>query len=76
MNFTAKITQKIRERYWMHELRTIFLNGLYDRKGDGFKTDNTHINVASNFSFLSRKLSCANCVKNQKGFPRHYNNSF
>ena len=59
MDFAAKSLQKARETYWMHELRTIFPYGLNDR-GDEFKTDNKHINVAAKFSSLSRKYRCAN----------------
>ena len=36
---------------------------------DEYKTDNTHINVASKFSSLLRKYSLANRGKNHKGAP-------
>ena len=70
MDFAAKLLQKARETYWMHELRTIFPYGVNDRIGDEFKTDNRRINVAAKFSSLPRKYSRANHGKNHKGVPR------
>ena len=69
MDFAAKQIPKARERYWMHELRNIFLQGRNERKGDEFETDNTHNTVASKFSYLSRKHSRANRGKNHKDLP-------
>ena len=53
----------------MHELRTIFPNGLNDRIGHEFKTDNKHSNVAAKFSSLLKKYSRANRGKSRKGVP-------
>ena len=46
----------------MYELRIIFRYHLNEKIGDEFKTDNKHINVAVEFSSLSRKDSCAHRV--------------
>ena len=67
MYFAAKRILKVRKTYWMHELRTIFQHGLNDRKGDGFKTDNKHINVGAKSSSLPKRHSRANRGKNHKG---------
>ena len=75
MDFAAKLLQKTRETYWMHELRTIFPYGVNDRIGDEFKTDNRRINVAAKFSSLPRKYSRANRGKNHKGVPVFYHNN-
>ena len=70
MDSAAKPLRKVRETYWMHELRTISPYGLNDRIGDEFNNDNKHINVAAKSSSLPRKCSCANRGKNHKGVPR------
>ena len=44
-----------RKRYWMHGLRTFFINGLNNSIWDEFKSDNVHINVGSKYSSLPRK---------------------
>ena len=67
LDFEADPLRKTRETYWMHELRTIFPYGRHDRIGDVFETDNKHINVAANFSYLPRKYSRTNRGKSHKG---------
>ena len=69
MDFAAKQIPKDRERYCMHGLRNIFLQGRNDRIGDEFETDDTHNTVASKFSYLPRKHSRANRGKNHKDLP-------
>ena len=54
----ANLIRKVRERYWMHELQTMFPH----------ETDNTHIIVATKFSFLPRKQSRANGGKKSKTY--------
>ena len=54
-DIAAKPIRTSRETYWMHELRLIFPNGLNERIGDKFKTDNKYINVAAKFSSLPKK---------------------
>ena len=46
MGFATKPIRKAREKYWIYQLRTIFMYGFNGRIGDGSKTDNIHINAA------------------------------
>ena len=64
----ANLIRKVRERYWMHELQTMFPHGFNDRVWDEFETDNTHIIVATKFSFLPRNQSRANGGKKSKTY--------
>ena len=75
MDSAAKPHRKVRETYWMHELRTIFPYGLNDRIGDAFNNDNKHIHVAAKFSSFTRKYSRANRGKTRKVFPAFYHKS-
>ena len=61
--------RKARERFWMHELRTIFSYSLNDKVGDGYKSENTRINVGNRFSAFPRKHIRAN-RGNRKGVAR------
>ena len=65
MDVAAKPARKARERYYMHELRTVYPYGLNDRVGDEY-TDNTHINVSSKFSSLLRKH-----IRRSRGLKRN-----
>lgn len=61
--------RKERERFWMLKLRTVYPYGLNDRVGDEYKTENTHVAVATKFPSLSRKN-----VRVKRGVARHGNN--
>ena len=65
MDFAANPVLKATERYWVLELRTVFLYGLNDRKGDEFKTGNTHINVATKFCRYQKTWLCLSLKKSQ-----------
>ena len=69
MGFAAKLIWKARETYWMHEWQTVFPYDFKGRIGDEFKTHNKLVNVATKFSSLQKKHSCANHGKNHTGVP-------
>ena len=70
MDVASKPVRKVRELYWMMELRTVYPYGLNDRVGEEYKTANTHINVANKFPSLPRKYIRANRGTLHKGISK------
>ena len=62
--------RKLREVFWMKELRTIFPYGLNDRIGDEPKTADSHINVGLKFRSLPRKHKRVGRGKSHNGICR------
>ena len=76
MDITSKSIRKVRELYWMMELRTVYPYGLNDRMGDEYKTENTHVNVANKFPSLPMKFIRVNRGTLHKGTSKLLPNEF
>ena len=62
----ANLIRKVRERYWMHELQTMFPHGFNDRVWDEFETDIRILLLLLNFHFCQENKVVLMVEKNQK----------